>query len=134
MQKKFCNTCQMLKPLSAFHKCRTKSCGVQNICKPFKRKQNEDWARRNPAKAKRKARIWRLKSVFGLTPEQYEILFKKQNGLCALCSRPAECIDHCHKTGKVRGLLCQLHNRGLGHFQDDPRMLERAARYLKNNG
>jgi hypothetical protein len=59
---------------------------------------------------------------------------KAQRGRCAICRRTSKRelhIDHCHKTGKVRGLLCSACNPALGAFKDDPKLLMAAVRYLK---
>ena len=70
---------------------------------------------------------------FGLTKNDVKIMKEAQNNKCAICghilSRP--CIDHDHKTGKVRGLLCRRCNRALGMFYDDVLVLEKAINYLK---
>lgn len=74
---------------------------------------------------------------YGLTPEMYNTLLDLQEHCCRLCGSPdftygsALAVDHCHRTGKVRKLLCNVCNRGLGCFRDDPELLERAALYLK---
>ncbi len=77
----------------------------------------------------------RLKE-FGLTLEDYELMMKEQDGVCYLCKK--ECatgrslaMDHSHKTGKLRRLLCSNCNRGLGNFQDDPVILRAAADYVE---
>ncbi len=68
----------------------------------------------------------------GITPEEYKTLWDEQNGLCAICrKRPIRDIDHSHRTGKARGLLCGLCNRGLGQFLDEPDVLRAAADYLE---
>ena len=55
---------------------------------------------------------------YGLTTEQYLQMVSDQDGLCALgCGRKATKIDHCHETGRVRGLLCHPCNVGLGHYE-----------------
>lgn len=73
----------------------------------------------------------------------YQIIMKKQKGLCAIygCPRPATKIDHDHSccpNGKscgkcTRGILCTVHNSGLGYFQDDPKILKATIHYLENN-
>lgn len=78
---------------------------------------------------------------YGLTPEAFAALLKKQEGGCAICGAVVSgnamsddlCIDHCHKTKKTRGLLCHACNCGLGHFNDDPVLLEKAIEYLKKH-
>lgn len=84
----------------------------------------------------------RIKSRFGLSPEQYAALLESQNYKCAICGEAetgqasrikrtkALAVDHDHLTGKVRGLLCTKCNTGLGSLQDDPGLLWKAAEYL----
>jgi len=68
---------------------------------------------------------------YGLELGEFAQLFAKQKGLCAICNKPYPlCVDHNHKTGKVRGLLCHACNVGLGKFFDDPALLIVAAKYL----
>jgi ribosomal protein S14 len=67
-------------------------------------------------------------------------MFSRQGGLCAICGKPETtkrkgvtfqlAIDHCHDTGRVRGLICRRCNSGLGYFYDDPMLLQRALGYL----
>lgn len=77
----------------------------------------------------------RLKANFGITPEDYEVLHKEQKGCCAVCARRSETrrldVDHDHKSGKIRGLLCRRCNLVLGHMKDDPALLRQAAAYLE---
>lgn len=76
-------------------------------------------------------RNWRLKTKYGLTRESYEAMLADQGGRCAVCKEALMMhVDHCHSTGKVRGLLCIGCNRGLGYFKDRPELLKRAAAYL----
>jgi hypothetical protein len=93
------------------------------------------------------ARAWHLRRTYGITLAQYDELLIAQGGLCALCKRPQlkACgrtgakdvermhVDHDHKSGKIRGLLCALCNRGLGCFSEDPDLLEWAAAYLRSH-
>lgn len=80
----------------------------------------------------------KLKSTYGITPEQYEEMLAAQGGCCAIChaKKPGGrtklfFIDHCHTTGKVRGLLCMRCNTGLGLFMDNQKFLSNAISYLK---
>ena len=84
-----------------------------------------------------KERAHRIKHSYGITPDQYEKILQLQHGVCKICGKPPLhgknlSIDHCHKTGEIRGLLCQKCNTALGHFNDDPILLDRAAEYLSN--
>jgi uncharacterized protein YmfQ (DUF2313 family) len=91
---------------------------------------------RSTQKAKDTSFAWRLKSTFGITVEEYRALFKAQGGVCAICNTDTPTgynwhVDHCHTTGKVRGILCSKCNQGLGLFNDKENLLERAASYLR---
>ncbi len=76
-----------------------------------------------------------LKRKYNLTPEQYLTMLKNQNGVCAICGKQEKnrrlAVDHCHKTGKIRGLLCALCNTAIGKFNDDVNLLTKAIKYLK---
>lgn len=79
-------------------------------------------------------------AFYGLTLEQFASMQSDQKGLCLICDNPFGDnpknmhIDHCHSTGKVRGLLCHSCNIGLGKFKDDPELLTKAIEYLKRHG
>jgi hypothetical protein len=79
---------------------------------------------------------------YGLTEVDYTDMLTKQNGVCAICGNPETAksnagyvknlaVDHCHKTGKVRGLLCQDCNIGIGKLKDDINLVQSALDYLK---
>lgn len=77
-----------------------------------------------------------LKSRYGITPEDFEEMLKKQDGRCAICGIQYHLtlhIDHDHTNGRVRGLLCNNCNRGLGHFKDSMDLLLKARSYLEKN-
>ena len=88
----------------------------------------------NKARRGQYQRRWKLKALYGITPEEYDQILDGQNGCCALCLSPHGKerlhIDHYHVTGVVRGLLCQACNTGLGKFKEDPDLLRRAIKYL----
>ena len=72
---------------------------------------------------------------YGLTIEQYDQMLFEQSYVCAICHKPcskALAVDHDHKTGAVRGLLCMNCNHGLGKFKDDPNLLMAAIKYLQD--
>ncbi len=79
----------------------------------------------------------RLGRNYGLSREEYRRLLEEQNGVCAVCklpSRRALCVDHCHATRQVRGLLCDKCNTALGLLGDDVRRLLAAVAYLNRVG
>lgn len=83
-----------------------------------------------------KARERRLLKVYGISLAQYDELLSKQGNLCAVCLREASsfttnlCVDHDHKTGEIRGLLCNYCNRRLIGRHRDPELLIRMSRYV----
>lgn len=93
------------------------------------------------AQKKRKSeinRIHRLRSEYGITPEEYQALSESQGHVCAICGNPDLkydnlAVDHCHDTGRVRGLLCRLCNTGLGALGDKPEGLKKALAYLEKH-
>lgn len=98
---------------------------------------NLRWAVRNPKSKQAVGRKQRLKQ-FNLTPSQYDEMLKAQNFTCAICGvdNPGRSnikhfpVDHCHKTGRVRGLLCHHCNLALGTVKDDVNILRKMIQYL----
>jgi Recombination endonuclease VII len=77
---------------------------------------------------------WNRKHLYGLTPEDYYDLLEAQNYRCAICDEPSDrlCVDHCHETDQIRGLLCIRCNSMLGFARDNTERLMRAADYLNH--
>lgn len=87
-----------------------------------------------------KARNARLRRKYGVTLRQYDALLKAQGGRCALCDRRPEQerykvlhVDHCHYTGKIRGLLCNAHNLSIGRLGDTEKSISMVLSYLQGN-
>lgn len=87
------------------------------------------WRQANPEKR----RAQKLRQDYGLTPEQFDSMLRAQGGVCAICQESTTdyCIDHCHVTGRVRGILCRPCNVGIGQFRDDAKLLLDAADYVE---
>jgi hypothetical protein len=92
------------------------------------------------ASRNRRAAIANRKKLYGITAAQFSQMLSDQGGVCAICQTPdwpapsgqaGPHVDHDHVTGKVRGILCQSCNHGLGKFKDDPKRLRAAADYLE---
>ena len=83
---------------------------------------------------------WERQSKYGVTPEHFESLLRAQNNKCAICAviftkesrNTKPCLDHCHETNKVRGILCHKCNALLGLATDSPSILTYASEYLSN--
>ena len=109
-------------------------------CKQCRRDEQRE---RNRRHAKRDPNYWRdrsLRHVYGITLADFDAMLARQGGVCAICGtdRPRGRagrlhVDHCHDTGRVRGLLCHACNTGLGHFGDSLERLRAATTYLTTN-
>lgn len=111
--------------------------------------KNKLWAKENPRKIKEiskkyrqrnpeKHRNRRLKHLFGITLIEYNKILHDQNYKCAICkgnnlNNKNFYVDHSHVTGKIRGLLCNLCNSGIGFLKEDIVILEKAINYLKKS-
>jgi len=93
------------------------------------------WQTRNRERHLHTRRLARIKK-YGLSTAEAESVMKARNGLCDICGGPPDgrhkklVVDHDHTTGRVRGLLCNGCNRGIGYLKDDPKRLRAALRYL----
>lgn len=95
------------------------------------RKQRDYWKRKGPVSQ----RLRHLKRRYSIGRAEYEALAAAQGNACAICRTVAEDtwnmqVDHCHETGKVRGLLCHKCNKGIGLLGDNPERVAAALRYL----
>ena len=133
---KKCSNCEIVKPKTDFYRNRTHATGVRNICKLCQNTKRTENRRKNPVAASNAVRRSKLKCKYGISVEQYDLMFQEQNGVCAICGRESPDgrrlhIDHCHATNTVRGLLCCDCNRGLGIFKDNLNYLQKAFDYLQ---
>ena len=100
------------------------------------REKSRNYAKKRHAADPSIKRRSKLKSDYGMTPEQWQEMFNGQGCKCAICnttepqSKNGWNTDHCHKTGKVRFILCAHCNRGLGAFKDNTAVMRRAAEML----
>lgn len=128
--------------------CRARSKQWRQENPEVNRERKRLWSKAHPEsrqcwynKNKDRAREILRKSFYGITQKGFEALYSSQAGKCAICSAPiadgSGCrglvIDHCHASGKVRGLLCARCNLGLGHFNDDPMRMRLAADYIEKH-
>lgn len=116
-----CIECRQEFPLDAEHFVRRGKKWFVSRCKPC----NREYHRVNYK------HTYRLRT-YGITEEQYQEMLKRQDGKCAICDSPDKklVIDHDHLTGKVRGLLCNQCNKGIGSLQDKIWVILGAVNYL----
>lgn len=134
MRLKHCPNCGEDKPTSGFNRNRTKPDGLSTWCRECRSAAHIDsgrgrreWERikADPELRKRQAaaqRRTRLKNRYGLSEDDFDRMVKDQDGVCAICHRDPGYrlfIDHCHKTGKVRGLVCSKCNGALGWLENN---------------
>jgi DNA-directed RNA polymerase subunit RPC12/RpoP len=130
---KRCSGCRVEKNLSEFNKNKLGKFGVHNQCRQCARL----WKPSPEALkiSRQKTREWNRKKVSGFTPEDFENKLKEQGYKCAICGtdKPTSInwhADHCHETKTKRGVLCQKCNMGIGLFNDNTELMEKAIMYL----
>lgn len=123
----FCPDCEVEKPVSEFPTNPSMRNGRGCYCKPCHHARTRENAIANHGST----RSYHLKRRYGIDETAVNGMVEAQGGLCAICrTRPAEHVDHCHLTGKVRGILCFTCNVGLGNFGDNAVRLRQAADYI----
>lgn len=105
-------------------------------CRACRRDANKRWHLKKYAEDPQWQIRKHLRLNYGITPEHKQLMLLKQNNSCAICKNTdfgmkGPVIDHCHKTGKIRGILCQKCNRALGLFNDNITALSNAIEYLQ---
>lgn len=126
---KTCKRCKTDKPLDQFPKGRDKD-GLYIWCRDCNTDYHRERRHSNPAIKRRQQELSR-KRKYGLHPDQYSRMLEDQNYTCAICfTAEPLLVDHCHKSGRVRGLLCKRCNTILGLVKDSRTHLQRAQDYL----
>ncbi|CAL9621790.1 hypothetical protein SUDANB145_05856 [Streptomyces sp. enrichment culture] len=114
---KRCPRCEQAKPYAGWERNKSSSDGWSSYCRECRAERN---------------RISYFRREYGLTPAESDGLIAEQQGVCCIClAAPAEHVDHCHETGRVRGVLCFSCNAALGQFKDRPDAIRRAAAYVE---
>jgi hypothetical protein len=147
-QEKICVKCGVLKPRSeyAIRRSGTRIGHLVAHCKSCNSALQKARRQQDPSIYRRCERPSKLKRLYGITVEDYQRIFAEQGGACALCGsatpesgnrkykktvRSVFDVDHNHKTGNVRGLLCSRCNRLVGLAHDDPNTARRLVEYLE---
>lgn len=161
MENKFCNCCITLKSIDLFGKDKHGRDGFTNYCKTCrnflareKAKSNPDGYKKRNEKSKQKRREYyqkqevkdrvknqELLKSYKISLKDYNVMISKQNGVCAICFKNELtarnknlAVDHCHKTGIIRGLLCSNCNRAIGLLKDSVPIIKSALKYLGDSG
>jgi len=138
-----CYDCGQELPLTKFNKNAARPDGYGVYCKKCEYARCKRYRAEHPERAKKVRRKGHLKRTFGLTLEDYDQMVAKQKNRCAICGKPESRsikgavprlgIDHNHKTGEIRELLCYSCNLALGYANDDPELLKRMIAYLEKH-
>lgn len=149
MKTKICIKCNKKLPITEFYKQCKKLYGRRKTlredyhpqCKQCRNQYYYKTKKEHPEQYKKYSRTSNLKRNSGITVEEYDSMFAKQNGVCAICGKKEKdknqfgvkrlAVDHDHLTDKNRGLLCAKCNRGLGLFEDNIEYLLNTIEYLR---
>lgn len=152
MQTKTCTQCRGVKPVDQFFRTGFHPSGKEKRrgnCRECAMKDTVKWRDKNRSHYNNYVAMWRAKNPdrqhateikrnYGITIDVYLEMLKKQNNRCQICEKLHDTtkkrgrlfVDHCHATGKVRGLLCVNCNTMIGHADDNVKTLQKAIAYL----
>lgn len=143
LEGKICKLCYTFKSRNEFEFSRYNKDKMKSYCQICRveydrlariKRKSKDFIKYSLREKDRKLRL-----KYNITLDQYDIILEQQDYKCRICSKPHLYekrtnlfVDHCHKTGVVRGLICNSCNKGLGDFKDNIDFLEKAIIYLKS--
>ena len=145
---KTCRDCKQQKAAEDFNQLKSARDGLNYYCRDCSRSRGRvdynnnkaarsawrnKWRRDNVERFARSCKNWALQRKYGMTLAEFEALLHSQGKSCLICGASARQfhVDHSHKTGVVRGILCVNCNVGLGAFSDSAEVLRKAAAYLE---
>jgi hypothetical protein len=141
MQTITCYGCEL--PLSEEHFTPGIWARGRGRCRPCQKAYGAAFYAANREKYLERMKVNNLLRLYGLTPEAYEELAEAQDHRCAICGAESGwrhrqsgklkklAVDHCRKTGRIRGLLCDRCNTAIGKLDHDPDLLQKAIEYLR---
>lgn len=139
---KQCQKCKTLCPLDAFAKNARRKDNLCTWCKKCRAEYAKAYRANHKEKIRNKQRDIKYRELYGISLEDYNAILEKQNNKCACCgtASPSKspdkwtnfCVDHCHLTGEVRGLLCNSCNIGIGKLGDNLDGVLKAVSYLSS--
>jgi len=136
---KRCSKCKVFKPLDAFFRRSNRRSGRESKCIECKAKIDANRWSKNRMRFKEHD----LERRYNLSIDEYKAMLNAQNGVCAICKQPEKrvhqngtpsslCIDHCHTTDAIRGLLCDKCNRALALIHEDPEIAASLLKYIQD--
>jgi len=140
---KYCSHCKKKLPLGKYNKHKNEKDGLQPICAECQKEYATKY--RQSPRGQNIRRANHTKSRFGLSQKQYFKLLEAQKEVCKICNNPETAmgsggkksrllsVDHNHKTGKIRGLLCHSCNSLIGHARENILILQKTIKYLEEN-
>lgn len=133
-----CTGCKEVLPTYAFYAHSQRPGTTHSQCKKCENAATIKRTKANPERTSRYSRKSRIKTQYGLSWDDFQKIVSTQGGACPICKNQLDFnanrrvhIDHDHATGKVRGVLCNWCNSGLGRFKDNARWLDAAAQYIR---
>jgi hypothetical protein len=158
LKQKICSSCGIEKDVGLFNRCKRNNDGFLYSCKSCVSKNRDknvsksyyiqnknkikEYYESNKVSISKKNKIRRekhpdvftdirLRSWYGISKDQYDSMYQSQNGACKICTKKTKLVvDHDHKTGSVRGLLCSKCNQGIGLLKENVTALQNAIEYL----
>lgn len=138
MSSKTCSACNEIKPLDKFFAQRSTKDGKQTFCKKCNKLKYAE--KKSSSEYLLSQHDKHLQRKYGINLDTYEDMYVKSGGKCYICNsvdpgqqRKHFCVDHDHKDGSIRGLLCYSCNSGLGFLKDDTDLLNKAINYLEKH-
>lgn len=135
----YCKECVNIISKKYYYKNKEKIQKRMNKYSSEHREQKREYAKTWYIKNKDRKKEYHIRKAFGIDISKYNIILKNQNNKCAICDidnnnlNRSLVIDHCHKTGKIRGLLCGRCNLMLGNIKDNKNILKKMIKYLNSN-
>ena len=139
MEKKRCCKCKKLLSVECFGNNKSTKDGLYCSCRVCTRKYvNSHKAKKPKSERIRLGRKYWLNHKYNMTLKEYDEMFEEQDGVCYICGLPENFqrlgVDHNHKTGKIRKLLCNRCNRTIGYVEEDTELLKCMIQYIERLG
>lgn len=140
---KICRKCLIEKDINLFYNSKKNKDGKFSSCKICDKIKYNNWRKNNPEiRSKTRKREW-LKKRYEMRIDEYDRMVKIQNNRCYICEHSPKKtddprtlnlqVDHCHKTNKIRKLLCHQCNRALGLLKEDPNIFLKCISYIQEH-